>query len=145
MKGKINELPDIDTSKYNIDENGNVLRDKRMSENEYELTIVFKSETPFYEIRSFIVNDLLDNFNNLQMWDFKRKKDGIISKLKQENEQLKQQIEKMKRCVNCKYYEPGNRADNDCSQCSIMFCQCQLDKHWCEAHDEGCKFWELAE
>lgn len=54
-------------------------------------------------------------------------------------------IEKMKRCVNCKYYEPGNRADNDCSQCSIMFCQCQLDKHWCEAHDEGCKFWELAE
>lgn len=31
MKGKINELPDIDTSKYNIDENGNVIRDKRLS------------------------------------------------------------------------------------------------------------------
>lgn len=25
-------LPDIDTSKYNIDESGNVLRDKRMTE-----------------------------------------------------------------------------------------------------------------
>lgn len=62
---------------------------------EYELIIVFKSETPFYEIRSLIVDDLLDNFNNLQMWDFQRKKDGIISKLKQENEQLKAQFDKL--------------------------------------------------
>lgn len=30
MKGKINELPNIDTSRYSIDENGNVLKDKRM-------------------------------------------------------------------------------------------------------------------
>lgn len=59
---------------------------------EYELIIVFKSETPFYKIRSFIVDDLLDNFNNLQMWDFKRKKDGIISKLKKENAMLKENL-----------------------------------------------------
>lgn len=73
MKGKTNELPNIDTSKYNIDKNGNVLRDKRMSENEYELTIVFKSETPFYEIGSFIINNLLDKFKDLQMWNLKRR------------------------------------------------------------------------
>ena len=36
MKGKINKLPNIDTSKYNIDESGNVLRDRRMTEEELE-------------------------------------------------------------------------------------------------------------
>ena len=34
MKGKINELPNIDASKYSIDENGNVLRDKRITDND---------------------------------------------------------------------------------------------------------------
>lgn len=67
------KFPDINTSKFNIDENGNVLRDKRMSENEYELTIVFKSETPFYEIGSFIIDNLFDKFKNLQMWHLKRR------------------------------------------------------------------------
>ena len=44
-----------------------------MTEEEYELTIVFKSETPFYEIGSFIINNLLDKFKNLQMWNLKRR------------------------------------------------------------------------
>lgn len=42
--------------------------------NEYELTIVFKSETHFYEIRSFLIDNLLDKFENLQMWNLKRSK-----------------------------------------------------------------------
>lgn len=92
------------------------------------------------------LHDIFDQYCNL----FKGYKncdkcDCEVLKILKENEQFKQKIKKMKRCVNCKYYEPCNRADNDCSQCSIMFCQCQLDKHWCEAHDEGCKYWELAE
>lgn len=41
---------------------------------EYELTIVFKSESPFYEIRGFLINNLLDKFENLQVWNLKRKK-----------------------------------------------------------------------
>lgn len=41
---------------------------------EYELTIVFKSETPFYEIGSFIINNLLDKFENLQAWNLKRRR-----------------------------------------------------------------------
>ena len=45
----------------------------QMTEEEYELTIVFKSETPFYEIGSFIINNLLDKFKNLQMWNLKRR------------------------------------------------------------------------
>lgn len=49
-------------------------REKKLEwTNEYELTIVFKSETPFYEIGSFIINNLFDNFKNLQMWNLKRR------------------------------------------------------------------------
>ena len=84
------------------------MTDKELSgeekkKDEYELIIVFRSKAPFDEIRNFIVDDLLDNFDNLQMWDFKRNKDGTINKLKQEIEQLKAQSEKMKCCWNCKH------------------------------------------
>ena len=49
-------------------------REKKLEwTNEYELTIVFKSETPFYEIGSFLINNLLDKFKNLQMWNLKRR------------------------------------------------------------------------
>ena len=45
MKGKINELPNIDTSRYSIDENGNVLRDKRRKTKREVLEEVAKNGT----------------------------------------------------------------------------------------------------
>lgn len=39
---------------------------------EYDLVIRFKSNKPKYEIRGYIINHILDEFDNLQMWDFKR-------------------------------------------------------------------------
>lgn len=39
---------------------------------EYDFVIRFKSNKPKYEIRSYIINHILDEFDNLQMWDFKR-------------------------------------------------------------------------
>lgn len=42
-------------------------------EEEYELTIVFKSKLPFYEIGSFIIDILFDKFENLQAWHLKRR------------------------------------------------------------------------
>lgn len=42
MKGKINEFPDVDTSRYSIDENGNVLRDKRTTDNDCKKVLFAK-------------------------------------------------------------------------------------------------------
>lgn len=44
----------------------------RKEAEEYDLVIRFKSNKPKYEIRSYIINHILDEFDNLQMWDFKR-------------------------------------------------------------------------
>jgi len=39
---------------------------------EYDLVIRFKSNKPKYEIRDYIIKHTLNEFDNLQMWDFKR-------------------------------------------------------------------------
>jgi hypothetical protein len=60
MKGKINELPNIDTSKYNIDESGNVLRDKRMKKIEHiairTYDTSFLTPSGMKELNEFLTN-----------------------------------------------------------------------------------------
>lgn len=110
---------------------------KQQLKNEKQLNAEIKKRLVAVEYDS---NDLLK-----KRYEENKQLAKRICELQSDLSKAKSMIEKMKRCVNCKYYEPGTRADNDCGQCSIMFCQCQLDKHWCEAHDEGCKYWELEE
>lgn len=58
---------------------------------------------------------------------------------------LKQQIEKMKCCANCKY---GNSGDYDsfenCRFCTVMYCICDKTKKEMD-WEEKCDKWELAE
>ena len=59
--------------------------------------------------------------------------DGLIAgaKAMQENEQLKSQLEKMKCCRNCKYWNvPDDLFNTPCKECEIC---------------ENCNKWELAE
>ena len=66
---------------------------------EYDLIIRFKSNKPRYEIRDYIINHTLDEFDNLQMWDFKRSsefaepREKRIAELEKENEMFKKAIE----------------------------------------------------
>lgn len=54
---------------------------KKESE-EYNLIIRFKSNKPKYEIRDYIMNHTLNDFDNLQMWDFKRSGEYVESREK---------------------------------------------------------------
>ena len=103
MKGTINELPDIDTSKYNIDESGNVLRDKKITDEEkYEEFVNFTCEM-------LGLNKPIDILKLCQLTsDFIRPYEMKIKELEKENEQLKQQTEKMKCCGNYKYCDNDN-------------------------------------
>lgn len=74
--------------------------------------------------------------------------DGLIAGAKamqEENEQLKQQVEKMKCCANCKHGEEGDYdCFENCDSCTIMYCICQKHKRRMDWTDK-CDDWELAE
>lgn len=114
------KFPDIDTSKFNIDENGNVLRDKRMSEEK-----IFKGfpldekgcvqgaypcfssvvESQVKKITELENEFVMKIFRNLHIdTDVLMKQKAEIDRLSFENEQLKAQIEKMKCCFNCENF-----------------------------------------
>lgn len=70
---------------------------------DYELIIRFSSDTPFYEIRSYMIDSLLNEFQNLNMWDLKRVQESLIEKqknriatLEKENAELKEKFLKVK-------------------------------------------------
>lgn len=114
MKGKINELPNIDTSKYNIDENGNVLRDKRISIEKtfkgfpldekgcvqgaypYFSSVVESQVKKITELENEFVMKI---FRNLHIdTDVLMKQKAEIDRLSFENEQLKRKIGVMQSC-----------------------------------------------
>ena len=102
---------------------------EELKKEEYDLIIRFKSNKPKYEIRDYIIKHTLNDFDNLQMWDFKRSGEFAESKEKQieidaeqirnlqkqngeltdKVRELEQQIEKMKCCGNC---TKGNCVNN---------------------------------
>ena len=58
-----------------------------------------------------------------------------IEKVENENEHLKQQIEQMKNCLNCKF---GDLGEDD------IWCY-NRERHGFYDAKKGCKHWELAE
>lgn len=115
MKGKINEFPNIDVSKFNIDENGNVLRGKRITDNTKTLYNAMDKTKKLEEENEQLKIKIkaLESANKAMVKEIDDMSScgiGIlikITKLKEENRQLKQLIEKMKNCDNCKFKNCG--------------------------------------
>lgn len=128
MNGTINELPNIDTAKYNIDESGNVLRDKKITDEEkYEEFVNFTCEM-------LGLNKPIDILKLCQLTsDFIRPYEMKIKELVKEKEQLKAQIEKMKCCENCKHFM------KDFESTIFTTLSCKVKN--CNDNDK----WELAE
>lgn len=70
----------------------------------------------------------------------------------EENQQLKQQIEKMKCCANCKHALQGEYDDfENCGNCHATECECEIKSPTKNSSgkyhdwDDKCDKWELAE
>lgn len=77
---------------------------------------------------------------------------GYKKKLFEENDQLKQQIEKMKCCANCKHALQGEYdAFEDCRCCHAADVECSIKSLTKNSsgeyhdYDDKCDKWELAE
>ena len=98
-----------------------------------------------FEVQDWIDNVFSVQYPYIQATIKKGCQGNCGDKYKEENEQLKTQIEKMKNCANCKFGYLGE-ADmfENCRNCTMMYCICQKTKkemNW----DEKCDSWELAE
>lgn len=116
MKGKINKLPNIDTSKYNIDESGNVLRDRRMTEEELEKkAIEYRIElVPYTELGYPDVE--IPVYSALQI------SEAYIAGAKEM--QLKQKLEEMKCCHSCQSHKLNDL--KNCQTCDGNYSNWEL-------------------
>lgn len=134
MKGKINELPNIDTSRYSIDENGNVLRDSgRMTENQLfsnmsiqEDVLKLRIENEQLKKENKTLKDREEGFKKqiiglcekyYQVYErFPELKDSFLlgDRVVEENEQLKEKIKNVReKLFNLlSEYEIGNYDSN---------------------------------
>lgn len=62
---------------------------------------------------------------------------------------LKEQIEKMKCCANCRYsYQGDYDCFENCGNCEAMYSKCDNENHSCKErydYDEHCEYWEMKE
>lgn len=99
---------------------------------EYDFVIRFKSNKPKYEIRSYIINHILDEFDNLQMWDFKRSSEFAEPREKRIAD-LETQIKQMKCCENCGwfYLQQHWRESKEINESRMFHCgTCGNKKNW---------------
>lgn len=117
MKRKINELPDIDTSKFEIDENGNVLRGGRMIDKElvkkaveYRIKLVPYTELGYPDVE-------IPVYSALQI------SEAYIAgakELQKENEQLKQEkAEYIKMLKDWEKLVCVNLSEGCCPSCEV--------------------------
>lgn len=78
---------------------------------EYDLVIRFKSNKPKYEIRDYIINHTLNEFDDLQMWDFKRSSEFAEPREKRVAK-LEEKISILLSCKNC----PDNKGGLLCQK-----------------------------
>lgn len=97
-------------------------------------------------------HDVFDQYCNL-FKGYKNcdKNDCEVLKILKENEQLRQQLEKMKCCANCKHALQGEYDDfENCSSCHATEVECSIKSPTKNSSgkyhdwDDKCDKWELA-